>query len=63
MPILTILLGLALFGFILWLIVTYIPMPEPIKKVIIVIAVVFLILWLLNGIGALGTLNTPIRVR
>jgi hypothetical protein len=63
MPILTMLLMLAVFGFILWLIVTYIPMPEPIRTVIIVIAVICLILWLLNGIGVLGILNTPIRVR
>lgn len=30
---------------------------------IIAIAVIFLILWLLNGIGMLSPLNTPIRVR
>jgi hypothetical protein len=61
MSILTILLSLALFGFILYLIVTYIPMPEPIKKIIIAIAVLFLILWLLEGLGALGPLSRPLR--
>ena len=61
MSILTILLSLALFGFILYLIVTYIPMPEPIKKIIIAIAILFLILWLLEGLGALGPLSRPLR--
>jgi hypothetical protein len=61
MSILTILLSLALFGFILYLIVTYIPMPDPIKKIIIAIAVLFLILWLLEGLGALGPLSRPLR--
>lgn len=63
MPIITILLVLAIFGLILYLICTYIPMPPPIKNVIIAVAVIFLILWLLNGIGLLGPLNTPLRVR
>ena len=61
MSILTILLSLALFGFILWLIVTFIPMPEPIKRIIIAIAILFLILWLLEGLGALGPLSRPLR--
>lgn len=63
MTILGVLLGLAIFGFILWLIVTYIPMPEPIRTIIIAVAVIALILWLLQGVGALGPLNTPLRVR
>jgi hypothetical protein len=62
MPILNLLLVLAVFGFLLWLITTYIPMPDPIKKIIVVIAVVFLVIWLLSSIGALDTVNVPIRV-
>jgi hypothetical protein len=61
MSILTILLSLALFGFILWLITSFIPMPDPIKRIIIAIAVLFLILWLLEGMGALGPLSRPLR--
>jgi hypothetical protein len=61
MSILTILLSLALFGFVLYLIVNYIPMPDPIKKIIIAVAVLFIILWLLEGLGALGPLSRPLR--
>jgi hypothetical protein len=52
MPILYLLLVLAVFGFAVWLITTYIPMPEPIRKVIIVIAVIVLLVYLLNWAGA-----------
>jgi hypothetical protein len=45
---LSILLGLAIVGLIVWLIVTYIPMPAPFKTVIIAIAAIVLIIWLLG---------------
>jgi hypothetical protein len=44
-------LGLAVIGFILYLIVTYIPMPPPIKQVIIVLVVILVILWLCRSFG------------
>jgi hypothetical protein len=45
-------LELGLFGFIIWLIVTYIPMPAPIKTVIYVVAAIVMILFCLNLFGA-----------
>jgi len=54
----TLILTLALVGFIVWLIITYIPMPDPFKKVIIVIVVIILILYVLN---VLGIGDIPIR--
>lgn len=42
------LLVFALVGFIVWLIVKFIPMPEPFQKVIIVACVVLLVLYLLG---------------
>lgn len=63
MSIISLMVGLAIFGFALWLVTTYIPMAEPIRRIIIAVAVLFLILWLLQGIGFLGPLNTPIRFR
>lgn len=62
MSILSIILTLAVVGFILWLVVTYIPMPAPFKTVIVVIAVIALILWLVNGLGLVGGLNTPLHL-
>ena len=51
-------LVLAIIGFILWLIVTYIPMPAPFQTVIIVIIVIVVVLWLL-GLLAGGGLTLP----
>ena len=45
---LTVLLVLAVFGLIVWLIVTYIPMPPPFKTVIIAVAAIVLIIWLVQ---------------
>jgi hypothetical protein len=44
-------LTIALLGFLVWLVVTYIPMPDTFKKAIIVIAVILLILHLINLFG------------
>lgn len=58
---LTTLLVLALVGFVLWLILTYIPMPEPFGKVIMVIVVVIVILWLIGQITGVGVGNLGLR--
>lgn len=42
------LLAFALIGFLVYLIVTYIPMPDPFKQVIIVCVVILLILYVLG---------------
>ena len=44
----TLVLMLALVGFLCWLVVTYIPMPEPFPKVIVVIIVIVVILYALR---------------
>lgn len=54
MSLIGLILALALVGFLLWLIVTYIPMPELFKTVIIVIVIIVLILWLLQIFGIVG---------
>ncbi len=47
----SLILGLALVGFLVYLIITYIPMPAPIKQVIIVIVVIFMVLYVLSTLG------------
>jgi hypothetical protein len=42
---------LAVIGLLLWLVNTYIPMAEPIKRIINIIVIVAIILWLLNVFG------------
>jgi len=51
-------LQLALVGFILWLILTYIPMPELFKNVIIVLVAIIMILYVMRVFGV-GLLNLP----
>jgi hypothetical protein len=46
-------LTLALVGFVLWLIFTYIPMPDPYKQVLMVIVVIVMILFLLRRFALL----------
>lgn len=51
-------LTLAVVGFIVWLIVTYIPMHAPVKTAIIVIAVILMILYVMR---MLGIVDIPLR--
>lgn len=54
-------LALAVVGFLVYLIITYIPMPAPIKQAIVVIVVVCMVIYVLN---ILGFVDIPIpRVR
>lgn len=46
-------LAIAVIGFLVWLLVTYAPMPAPFHAVIIFIAVLFLIVLVFNS-GLLG---------
>lgn len=50
----TLLLTIAIIGVIVWFIVTYLPMPEPFKKGIVVISVILVILYVLNAFGIGG---------
>jgi hypothetical protein len=54
MSIITLIITLAIIGFLLWLVLTYVPMPEPFKRIILIIVVFAVVLWLLYGFGLLG---------
>lgn len=54
----TLILTLALLGFIVYAIVTYIPMPPLFKNAIIVVAVVLAILYVMR---AFGIADIPVR--
>jgi hypothetical protein len=45
---------LVIIGLALWLINNYIPMSPPIKTILNVVVVVFVVLWLLSGFGFLS---------
>ena len=44
---------LIVIGVLLWLVTTYIPMNDTIKKLLIAVVVIMTVLWLLNGFGLL----------
>ena len=60
MSLIYIVIVLVIVGVCLYLVETYIPISEPIKLVIRVLVVLFLILWLLQTFGIVGP---SIRVR
>lgn len=52
--ILQLVLVLALIGFAVYLIITYIPMPEIFKQVLMVVVAVIVILWVIRMIAGAG---------
>jgi hypothetical protein len=54
----TLILAIALVGFLVWALTTYVPMPQPFKVAIIAIAVIVLILYVIR---ALGIADLPLR--
>ncbi len=59
MPILSLVITLAVVGLVLYLLLTYIPMPAPVKTVIIAIVVIVFCVWLLQNFTGLGGLTVP----
>lgn len=51
MSIIGLVLLLAVLGFLLWLLLTYVPMPAPVKTVIIAVVVIALVLFVLDATG------------
>lgn len=49
---------LAIIGFLVYLVVTYIPMPQPFKTAIIVIVVICLVIYVLRLLG-IGDIPVP----
>ena len=54
MPLISFIIVMAVVGFAVWLLTTYVPMPDPIKVAIIVLVVIVLVVWVLNLIGFVG---------
>jgi hypothetical protein len=58
MSLINLLIVLILVGVLLWVINTYIPMDQKIKKILNVAVVVIVVLWLLQAFGVLGSLDS-----
>lgn len=52
MSILLLVVLLAVIGFALWLVITYVPMPEPFKRAILVIVTLALLVWVVRWLFA-----------
>lgn len=57
MPILSIMLAIVVIGLILYLINVYVPMESRIKTILNIAVIVFVIVWLLQAFGMLGSLR------
>ncbi len=54
MSIITLIIVLAIVGFILWLINTKVPMQPTIKTIINIVVVILVIIWVLKALGVWG---------
>jgi len=46
-----IVIALALIGFLVWVLITYVPMPEAFRRLIVVVVIIAALLWLLRWVG------------
>ena len=58
MPLINIVIILVVVGAALWAINAYIPMAQPVKRILNIVVVVVLVLWLLQTFGVIGSLSS-----
>lgn len=51
MDVLTLVITFAVIGFVTWLLITYVPMPAPIRTAIVVLVVILLVLFVVRLLG------------
>ena len=61
MPLIQLIIVLVIVGVVLWVINSYIPMQQTIKKILNVVVIIVVVFWLLSVFGFIGDLST-IRV-
>ena len=54
MPLTSLVVTLIVIGVLLWLVNSYIPMDEKIKKILNVVVVICVVVWLLSVFGVIG---------
>ena len=62
MPLISLIITLVVVGVLLWAINSYIPMAEPIKKILNIVVVICVVVWLLYAFGILdrsGDIRVP----
>jgi len=54
---LSLIITLIAIGVLMWLVNTYIPMADPIKKILNVVVIICVVIYLLSAFGVLGNLH------
>lgn len=57
MDLVQIVVVLIIVGVALWLVNNYVPMDGKIKNILNIVVVIFVVIWLLQGLGLLGSLR------
>lgn len=60
MTIVELLVGLLVFGLVFWIVNAIPGIPGIVKQVITIVLAVFVIIWFLQQVGLIGSINTPI---
>lgn len=58
MSLVSLVIVLIVVGILLWLVNSYIPMDEKIKRVLNIVVLIVVVLWLLQVFGVLDSINT-----
>ncbi len=58
MPLLNVIIVLIVVGVLLWLVNNYIPMDSKIKNILNGVVVIFVVIWLLQAFGLVGSLKS-----
>ena len=53
-PLFTVVLTMALVGLLVWVVVTYIPMPELFRRLLMAVVAILLLLWVARLLGVLS---------
>lgn len=62
MSLISLIVALVVVGVVMYLINAYIPMDATIKKLLNAVVIIFLILWLLQGLGLIASLDNILRI-
>ncbi len=54
MSLISLIVLLVIVGLLLWVVTTFVPMPEPYKRALVAIVVVVLVIWILTRITGVG---------
>ena len=57
MSILTIFIVIIIFGLLLWAVNTYLPLDDKVKQILNIVAIIFLVIWILKITGIIAYLT------